>query len=61
MLEQWEALYRRLSNEFIEAKERRMRLRMARKNPHYVRPKTHRPRIVRTGELIHDSGLFGEE
>jgi glycosyltransferase involved in cell wall biosynthesis len=49
ILEEWEALYRRLSNEFIEAKERRQRHRIARKNPHYKRPEKHRPRIVRTG------------
>lgn len=49
VLEEWESLYRRLSNEFIEAKERRQRLRLARKNPNYQRPATHLPRIVRTG------------
>lgn len=52
VLVEWETLYRRLSNEFIEAKERRQRLRLARKNPHYKRPLTHLPRIVRTGPLI---------
>lgn len=51
VLEEWETLYRRLSNEFIEAKERRQRLRLARKNPRYQRPPTHLPRIVRTGQL----------
>lgn len=51
VLEEWETLYRRLSNEFIEAKERRQRLRLARKNPHYQRPAQHQPRIVRTGPL----------
>ena len=51
VLEEWETLYRRLSNEFIEARERRQRLRLARKNPHYQRPATHLPRIVRTGPL----------
>lgn len=51
VLEEWETLYRRLSNEFIEAKERRQRLRLARKNPHYQRPAKHQPRIVRTGPL----------
>ena len=49
ILEEWETLYRRLSNEFIEAKERRQRLRIARKNPNYPRPAKHQPRIVRTG------------
>jgi len=56
VLEEWETLYRRLSNEFIEAKERRQRLRLARKNPHYKRPASHRPRIVRTGPLLGGSG-----
>jgi len=51
VLVEWETLYRRLSNEFIEARERRQRLRLARKNPHYQRPPKHIPRIVRTGPL----------
>ncbi|MEO7019580.1 MAG: glycosyltransferase [Ktedonobacteraceae bacterium] len=51
ILEEWETLYRRLSNEFIDAKERRQRLRLARKNPYYQGPIPNRPRIVRTGPL----------
>lgn len=51
VIEQWESLYRRLSNEFIEAKQRKLQYRMARKNPHFVRPRQHKPRIVRTGDL----------
>lgn len=51
VIEEWETLYRRLSNEFIEAKERRQRLRLARKNPYLKRPEVHTPRIVRTGPL----------
>jgi len=51
VLEEWETLYRRLANEFIEARERRQRLRLARKNPHYPRPAQHLPHIVRTGPL----------
>lgn len=51
VLDEWEALYRRLSNEFIEARERRQRLRIARKNPYLKRPETHVPHIVRTGPL----------
>ncbi|HEX7734448.1 MAG TPA: glycosyltransferase [Ktedonobacteraceae bacterium] len=51
ILEEWETLYRRLSSEFIEARERRQRLRLARKNPNYKRPARHEPRIVRTGKL----------
>jgi phosphatidylinositol alpha 1,6-mannosyltransferase len=54
VLDQWEALYRRLSLEFIEAKELKMRRRLERKFPGYVPPKTHRPRIIRTGELHRD-------
>lgn len=49
VLEEWETLYGRLALEFIEARERRQRLRLARKNPNYQRPAQHFPRIVRTG------------
>ncbi|HLH62524.1 MAG TPA: glycosyltransferase [Ktedonobacteraceae bacterium] len=52
---QWEELYRRLSNEFQEARERRQRQRMQRKFPGYKpSEKQHRPRFVRTGELTLD-------
>lgn len=51
VLAQWEALYRRLSLEFIEARERKQRLRLARKHPGYRRTE-HRPHIVRMGELF---------
>ena len=54
ILDQWESLYRRLSIEFIEAKERRLQLRRARKFPGYISPTPRRPRIVRTGELVLD-------
>ena len=54
ILDQWEALYRRLSIEFIEAKERKLQLRKARKFPGYIPPTPRRPRIVRTGELVLD-------
>lgn len=54
ILDQWESLYRRLSIEFIEAKERRLQLRKARKFPGYIPPTPRRPRIVRTGELVLD-------
>jgi glycosyltransferase involved in cell wall biosynthesis len=56
VLIQWEELYRRLSNEFTEARERRQRLRIRQKNPSYRSTETraHRPRIVRTGELTFD-------
>lgn len=61
VLDQWEMLYRRLSNEFIEARERKLRQRRERKHPGYVRPKTHRPRIVRTGDLALDQRFFAED
>jgi phosphatidylinositol alpha 1,6-mannosyltransferase len=51
VLEEWETLYRRLSNEFIEAKERRQRLRVARKNPYVKGAEKGRARVVRTGPL----------
>ncbi len=54
VISQWETLYRRLANEFVEAKERRIRLRMERKRPGYAQQKLHRPRLVRTGELVLD-------
>lgn len=51
VLGQWETLYRRLANEFLEAKELKLRRRMQRKNPAYIPPKSVRPRFVRTGPL----------
>ena len=51
VLTQWEVLYQRLSLEFIEARERKQRLRIARKHPGYQRTE-HRPHIVRMGELF---------
>ena len=51
VLDQWESLYRRLANEFVEAKERKLRRRMERKYPGYVHQKVDRPRFVRTGQL----------
>ena len=61
VLDQWESLYRRLSDEFVEAKQRRLQLRLRSKRFGYVPPVvTRRPRIVRTGELALDPGI-GEE
>jgi len=54
ILDQWESLYRRLSIEFVEAKERKLQLLRARKFPGYIPPTPRRPRIVRTGELVLD-------
>ena len=51
VLDQWESLYRRLANEFVEAKERKLRRRMERKYPGYVHQKVDRPRFFRTGQL----------
>jgi phosphatidylinositol alpha 1,6-mannosyltransferase len=51
VLEEWETLYRRLSNEFSEARERRQRLRLARKEPRRRRPVAHLARVVRTDPL----------
>ncbi len=59
VLDQWEALYRRLSIEFIEAKERRQQMRMLRKRPGYVTPSAYRPRIRRTGDLGFDKPTRG--
>ncbi|TMD78143.1 MAG: glycosyltransferase family 4 protein [Chloroflexi bacterium] len=61
VLDQWESLYRRLSDEFVEAKQRRLQLRLRSKRFGYVPPVvTRRPRIVRTGELALDPGLSEE-
>jgi len=60
VLDQWEALYRRLSNEFVEAKERKLQQRRERKSPGYVRPGGVRSRLVRTSDLSLDQ-RFAEE
>lgn len=61
VLDQWESLYRRLSDEFTEAKQRRLQLRLRSKRFGYVPPVvTRRPRIVRTGELALDPGINEE-
>lgn len=51
VLEEWEALYLRLANEFIEARERRQRSRLARKNPNYKQSMLQVPRTVRMRRL----------
>jgi hypothetical protein len=61
VLDQWEALYRRLSNEFVEAKERKLRQRRERKRPGYARHKKVRSRMVRTGDLTLDQRFIMEE
>jgi phosphatidylinositol alpha 1,6-mannosyltransferase len=59
VLDQWEALYRRLANEFVEAKELKLRRRMERKYPGYIHPKALRPRFVRTGQLAFNQPYSG--
>ena len=54
VLDQWEALYRRLSDEFVEAKERQLRRHQERKKASHVRYRKTRPRIVRTRDLAID-------
>lgn len=60
VLDQWEALYRRLSKEFVEARARKQQLRMLRRFPgsvQQVRPapsEVYRLRIRRTGDLPFD-------
>ncbi|HEX6108940.1 MAG TPA: glycosyltransferase [Ktedonobacteraceae bacterium] len=61
VLDQWEALYRRLSNEFVEAKDRKLRQRRERKAAGHVRYKKARPRIVRTSDLTIDQRFVTEE
>ena len=61
ILDQWEALYFRLSNEFAEAKERKLRRQRERKKASYVRYRKTRPRIVRTSDLAIDQRFAAEE
>lgn len=60
VLEQWESLYRRLSLEFIEAKDRKAQMRIARKRTGYIARHTRHSHIVRTGDLLADPKLFKE-
>jgi phosphatidylinositol alpha 1,6-mannosyltransferase len=61
VLDQWEALYHRLSNEFVEAKERKLRRQKERKKAGYIRHRKTRPRIARTGEIAIDQRFATEE
>jgi hypothetical protein len=54
ILDQWEELYRRLALEFLEEKERRQHMRIARKYPGYAAQPPQRSRIRRTGDLAFD-------
>lgn len=59
VLNQWEALYNRLSKEFLEAKERQQRLRLMRKYPGVLPASLYHSRIRRTGELGFDRPAAG--
>ena len=61
VLDQWEALYFRLSNEFVEAKERRLRRHRERKIASHLRYRKTRPRMVRTSDLAIDQRFATEE
>lgn len=50
VLDEWEGVYDRLSSEFIEARERKLRWRIAHKHPGL--PQTERPRMRHTGPLF---------
>ncbi len=57
VLDEWEEIYRRLAFEFRETRERKRQMRVARKYPAYLSPgaaPAPRPRLHRTGELLHD-------
>jgi glycosyltransferase involved in cell wall biosynthesis len=61
ILDQWEALYLRLSKEFVEAKERRLRRHRERKKAAYVRYRKTRSRMIHTGDLAIDQRFAAEE
>jgi len=61
ILDEWESLYSRLSNEFVEARERKLRSRRARKLPDYAHPKTPRAHRSRKNDLALDQGHLKEE
>jgi glycosyltransferase involved in cell wall biosynthesis len=51
ILDEWEEVYDRLSREFVEAKERKIRWIVSHKYPHL--PPVERPRMRKTGPLFH--------
>ena len=61
ILDQWEALYQRLSNEFIEARERKLQLRIARRLSSFRPPKQAGKRRSRRNDLALNNGLIGDE
>ena len=61
VLDQWEALYLRLSNEFVEAKERKLRRHRERKLASHIRYRKTRPRVARTGEVAIDQRFAADE
>ncbi len=60
VLNQWEALYHRLSKEFLETKERKLRLRTMRKYPGALPAAVYHSRIRRTGDLGFDQPGSGK-
>ncbi|HXX77420.1 MAG TPA: hypothetical protein VEI53_02935, partial [Ktedonobacteraceae bacterium] len=61
VLDQWEALYLRLSNEFVEARERKLRRHREQKKAGYIRNRKTRPRIMHSGDLAIDPRFAAEE
>jgi len=61
VLDQWETLYLRLSNEFFEARERKLRRHRERKKAGYIRNRKIRPRIMHRGDLAIDPRFAAEE
>jgi 1,2-diacylglycerol 3-alpha-glucosyltransferase len=61
VLDQWEALYLRLSNEFVEVRERKLQRHRERKKAGYIRGREARPRIMHSGDLAIDPGFAAEE
>jgi 1,2-diacylglycerol 3-alpha-glucosyltransferase len=61
VLDQWESLYHRLSNEFVEAKERKLRRHRERKKAGHVRYRKTRKQMVHTGDLVIDQRFAREE
>lgn len=50
VLDQWEALYRRISNEFVEAKQRKLQMRLSRRQNRYLTSRIRRSRVAGSGD-----------
>ncbi len=61
VLDQWEALYHRLSNEFVEAKERKLRRQRARKKEGYLQYTKTWPRRSRKSGVAIEQRFVAEE